>query len=206
MPGREDFAIIKARLFGDDRAHAVAADLVRLGLAKQPCELLTVIGLVAALGLWTSRETSNGVLPGDGVSALRAALGVDESHAKALLKSLRRRELLRKAPNGFYLVGFRDCYRPLVRKRRKDKERKAKWRADLSAGRPSDVRATSSGRPSGVQTHRTGPDRTGPDPPKSPLGPVGDGAATGPVGGPAAPTTEKLHVAAILGSLAGKSA
>lgn len=129
MPGREDFAIIRSGLLTDERAHAVAAEYVRRRWAKEPYALATVVGHVAMLGLWASRETEDGILPGDGVTAAWAALMQPRDEVRAILEVLTTHGMIRDVDGGRYLVGFRDCYAPLLQRRAKNRENAAKARA-----------------------------------------------------------------------------
>jgi len=172
MPGREDFAIIRARLMADDRACAAADLYVEDGLAVELTALSTVVGHIAQLGLWAVRETDDGVLPGSGVGIVAAATATPRSAAKRIIDALMSAGLLRDVARtsdgqgGIYLVGFQDCYEAIIRKRKVDAERKAQARlGSKSSGRRSDVARTSGGRPSDVprMSERTVPYRTGTD-------------------------------------------
>jgi len=150
MPGRDDFAIIRARLLADDRAHRAAELYVEAGIAVAATALATVVGHVAEIGLWASRETDDGVLPGDGVTAVAVATMSARTVAQTAVTALMQCDLLRAQDGGVYVAGFADCYWPMIQKRRSDAERKAQERAQKrdgeSARRPTDVRRTSKGR------------------------------------------------------------
>jgi len=161
MPGREDFSIIRARLFADPRAHEAALAYLDAGIAAEATALAAVVGHVAMLGLWASRETDDGVLPGDGRAAFAAATLSSGRPADIPIRCLVGAGLLRAADGGgLYLVGFRDCYEDLLRRRARDRNRKAEAR---SVGCPADVPRTSHGGPGAPD--RTVPDRIPPLPP-----------------------------------------
>lgn len=161
MPGREDFAIIRARFLADARLHRAADLYVGAGLAVQETALPTVVGHVAMIGLWAVRETDCGILPGDGSAALAVAFMRETTWCKSVANCLLDAGLLRKEPNGIYLVGFRDCYAPIIakrenaraynrRKREKSEKRKGKRK------RSDNVGSTSGLAPGNVTAHRTG--------------------------------------------------
>lgn len=192
MPGSNDFAIVRARLLADDRAHRAAELYVEAGIAVAATALAAVIGHVAEIGLWAVRETDDGVLPGDGVTAIAVATMSTRNVAQAVVTALTQRDLLRVREDGVYVAGFSDCYEPLLRKRRNDAARRAQERAGkrdaASARRRSDVQRTSKRPPTDVAAtsprgrglpDRTGPDRTGSSPQPSPGG-EGGGASASP--------------------------
>lgn len=123
MPGREDFAIVRARLFADQRAHTAAAAYVAAGLAAEPTALAAVVGHVAALGLHAIRETDDGVLGGDGSIALAGVAYTCISDSRCACAALRDAGLLRPTEGGVYVVGFRDAYGQLIRGREAARER-----------------------------------------------------------------------------------
>lgn len=169
MPGREDFAIIRARLLSDPRAHQAATLYIERGIALEATALAAVVGHVAMLGLFASRETDDGVLPGDATIVLRMSAGCPSDVARTSADILRTVGMTRPADTdhgpGTYLCGFSDCYQPIVEKRRADAQRKLQARLTASTGRPKDIRGTSTGRPRDVRAYRTGPDRKDPPPP-----------------------------------------
>lgn len=135
MPGREDFAKVQSALLTDPRAHRAADLYVGAGLAVPSTALATVVGHLAMVGVWAVRETDNGILPGDGTACLSASLMLDK-HGGALAKTaLLAAGMLREEPTGLYLVGFRDCYASIIRKRenakaynRRQREKEARSR------------------------------------------------------------------------------
>lgn len=207
MPGYSDFAKIRARLFADARAHRAAALLVKRGQAREPTALLAVVGAVAALAIWATRETDNGVLPGDGVAVGAAAMQLPHATAGVVVAVLREAKLLRAKHGGLYLVGFVECYGPMMRKRRRDRLRLAQLRAqarDAATARAKnvaatslrprgDVAATSQRRRSSVATtsRGRGEERRGESSPPTPLQGAGD--TTG--GGSASPSVNGAAVA-----------
>jgi len=155
MPGRDDFAIVRAGLLTDARAHAAAELYIQAGLATEHTALAAVVGHVAMLALWASRDTYDGVLPCDGMIAASAALFAPRATAKTIVESLTTAGQLRKSRRGLYLVGFRDCYSAIRNKRevdrlRKAQDRKAKQLAALAAIKG--VAPTSDGHPADVRT------------------------------------------------------
>lgn len=190
MPGRDDFAIIRARLLADPRARSAARAYVALGLAVKETSLGTIVGHVACLGVWASRETDDGVLPGDGVAAFIAATYVQDEAAERCVAALVESGLLRPSEGGYYVTGFLDCYRAILAKREADRARIAKKRAarkgddemaddGVLEAESEDVAAMSQRRRNGVaatsQRCRDVPYRTGPDREESPLTPTGEG-------------------------------
>ena len=137
MPGRKDFGILRSSFHYDARAHRAAVLYVERGIAVDPHGFATVAGHVVQLGLWAMRETDDGVLPGDGTAAAADALRLHLPEVAPVLAALRDAGLLRADLDGLYLVGFVDCYAPILGKRLRDRSR-----PDRAAGR-SDVGATS---------------------------------------------------------------
>lgn len=167
MPGREDFAIIRARLLADERAHKAAAEYVARGIAVEATSLSTVIGHVAQLSLWAMRETNSGILPGDGVSTVSVATLSPRSVAQEVVNCLVSAELLRVKATGLYIAGFRDCYSSIVAKRKADRARVASKREEEKSRRSrGDVAATSERRSGDVaaESQRTVPCRAVPCP------------------------------------------
>lgn len=161
MPGREDFAIIRARFLADARLHRAADLYVGAGLAVQETALPTVVGHVAMIGLWAVRETDCGILPGDGSAALAVAFMRETTWCKSVANCLLDAGLLRKEPNGIYLVGFRDCYAPIIAKRENARayNRRKRDKAEKRKGRKKrrdNVGSTSDLAPDNVTAHRTG--------------------------------------------------
>lgn len=158
MPGRDDFAIVRSSLLTDERTHRAAEEYVKRKWATPDTAVPLVVGHVALIGLWTSRETDNGVLPGTGTIPVMAALMTSRTHATAVIEILRSVGLLRDVEGGVYACGWSDCYAPIIERRERDRVRKAK---DRSSGHPADVQGMSSGCP-GAPTGPTGPDRPNP--------------------------------------------
>lgn len=159
MAGREDFAIVRARLLADPRTHKAAQLYIAEGLAVPATALATVVGHVAMLGIWATRETDDGTLGLEpeipvGIACLVPA--TDPLTAKYIVHHLTTAGLLkRKGRKGLYVAGFADCYEPLIRRRERNRENAA---AARQRARVADVA-------SDVSDHRTGPDRTGKIPP-----------------------------------------
>lgn len=195
MPGREDFAIIRARLVADERAHVAAAQYVACGLAVEATALSTVIGHVAQLSLWAMRETNSGILPGDGVSTVSVATLSPRSVAQETVKCLISSGLLRAKGTGLYIAGFRDCYSSIVAKRKADRARVASKREEQKSQRSrGDVAATSERRSGDVaaESQRTVPCRAVPcptEPKDNPPTPNGGGGSTSSPHEPQAPRT-----------------
>lgn len=156
MPGRNDFAIIRARLLADDRAHKAADLYVKAGIAAAPTALAAVVGHIAELGLWASRETDDGILPDDGIGVVSVATMSPRDVARVIVRSLTRANLLRPVESGVYVCGFAECYSVLFNKRNRDRANAAKARAAkalrASRRRRSDVAPTSERCRSGVET------------------------------------------------------
>ena len=156
MPGREDYAKISSNLLSDDRAHDAAELYVKHGIATEETALAAVVGHVAMLGLWALRETDNGVLPGDGMRALRFAIPAPNSVLKVIRDALKESKLLRNAGrNGLYVVGFRSTYESVITRRKKDRRRKRDQRKKADSGSkrpqdsPQDIPPTSAGQSTG---------------------------------------------------------
>ncbi len=144
MAGRNDFGILRAAFMADTRAHTAAGLFVDRGLAVETTGLATVSGVVVQLGLWAMRETDDGVLPGDGVAAAQVATLLPRAACKAALDALGDAGLVRPKSGGIYLVGFRDCYEPILDTREtnrlKARAKRAKSRAKLARDTvPGDV-------------------------------------------------------------------
>lgn len=190
MSGRNDFGILRSTFLSDDRAHKAADLYAERGWAHEDLAVAMVGGHIALLGLHAMLQTDDGILPGDGVAFAHAALAVPRSMAREIVSVLETSGLLRRVENGsLYLVGFKDCYVPIVEARETDKIRKRVTRAksklalqkelqeletqigagpketeDTEKGCPSDVHRTSVGYP----TVPSVPFRTVPsEPPRS---------------------------------------
>lgn len=195
MAGREDYAIVRARAISDPRLLRAAELYVETKLAREETALAAVLGHVACLGLWASRETSDGILPGDGVSMVRAATASTTSVARRIVTCLRAEDVDLITSEGcennqLRLRGFVEAYRPLIEERL----RKARWAQEKrERGQPNgervdvhvDATSTSSGRPRSVDVDpracsasRVAPDArvTGPDRTESPQPPAERGA------------------------------
>lgn len=160
MPGREDFAIIRARFMSDERAHTAAMLYVERGIAHHVTALASVVGHIAMLGVLASRDTDDGVLSATQIAVATMSIGCPPDVRRTMVQCLQDAGLLREDRDGsFYLVGFKDCYADLLRRRKRDAKRKRESRdperkprkRTASNGRPAEVRATSGG---------TGPDRS----------------------------------------------
>lgn len=190
MPGRNDFGILRSDFAADERANRAAELYAEKGLASEDVALGAVAGHICMLGLYAMRETDTGTLPADGVAFVHAATMMPRSVCRVVIECLTSAGLLRPIPEGgLYLVGFRDCYGPIIEARKDNAEAKrlereeakirraqkaekiAKKRAKLEAsltsdGRQEDVPGTSTGR----QTLPYEPFRSVPDVPKPPNG------------------------------------
>lgn len=160
IPGREDFAIIRARLLADPRAMTAADAYVDAGIAVEDTATATVVGHIASLGLWTSRETDDGILPGDGIAAFRVAATCTRRVADLALTCLLQAKLLRRIRGGLYLVGFSECYAPIIRRRARNRENAVQARKRKSVADVDDTSATGHGD---VSDHQTRPDQTRPE-------------------------------------------
>jgi hypothetical protein len=147
MPGRDDFAIIRARLFADDRAHQAATLYVESGIALEATALAAVVGHIAEIGVWASRETDDGVLPGDGIGVVSVATMSPRSVAVIVVRVLTQCALMRVHGQGLYVCGFADCYSAIYKKRERDREYASQARYQrkdrVSRRRRRDVGATS---------------------------------------------------------------
>lgn len=130
MPGRRDFGILRSSFFSDARALRAATLYVERGLAVAPHGFATVSGHVVLFGLWAMRETDDGVLPEDGIAAAYDALRLSPEDCTKVIAALVDAKLLRRVPDGLYLVGFEDCYSQVLGKRRRDRDRP---RGDIGA-------------------------------------------------------------------------
>lgn len=196
MAGREDFAIIKARALHDARILAAADLYVARKIAREPTAHAAVVGHIAMLGLWASRETDDGIVPGDGVAVVAAATLCGRAMARKIVGCLAHPDvdLVTDAGDGnLRLRGFDDAYAPLIRKRQSARQRAAKWRAQQEVENASrnayakrDVTppvtppVTPSVRPA---CGTTGPDRTGPESQPIPF-PGGEGLSSAVAGDP----------------------
>lgn len=165
MAGRNDFGIVRSGFYFDPRTLAAAELCVLRGYAQEPFAVSLVAGLVSQLGLWAMRETDDGVLAGDGVAVVRHATSLPAALCRDVVAVLREAGLLRDVEGGVYLVGFRDCYAPILdhreTNRSKAKRRRAKRKAAeaAAAAAAGDVTAAYPG---------TSPQRSGKVPPSSP--------------------------------------
>jgi hypothetical protein len=127
MPGRNDFAIIRARLFADERTHAAARLYVAAGLAAEPTAVAAVVGHIAALGVWAIRETDDGVLPGTGSIPLAGTAFLSMGDASKAVTALADAGFLKSGTScgSVYLAGFRDAYGSLMRERETARKRAA---------------------------------------------------------------------------------
>lgn len=134
MPGRKDFGILRSSFSGDARAQHAAELYAARGFAAEDFAFATVAGHIVQLGLWTMLQTDDGVLPGDGLAAAKDATRMDKGPARDMLAALLEAKLLRQVDGGLYLVGFEDCYRPIIGRREQNRRasEKARGRADVS--------------------------------------------------------------------------
>ncbi len=144
MPIRDDFGIIRARLLTDPRTHEAADLYVKAGLALPATALAAVVGHVVQLSIFAIRDADDGLLRGDGIPALCAALFCDRTTAAGFRCALSTAGLLRETQEGTYIVGFSDTYKGLLERRRRDAERRSQAR---NAARPQDIRKTSARHP-----------------------------------------------------------
>ena len=136
MAGREDFGIVRSRLLTDPRARVAASSYLKAGLTTNPrFALSAVVGHVAMLGLWAMRETDDGILPGDGLAVTEVATLTSPDEAAIVVQALRDAELLREATGGLYLVGFRDCYLPILDRRTANAEHNRLARLEAAQAR-----------------------------------------------------------------------
>ena len=181
MPGRRDYSIVWARAITDARVLRAAELYQEHRLARAETAHAAVLGHLAVMGLWCSRETDDGSLPGDGIAAIRAATMSSPTVAKKILEILSAPDvdLLTREPLGggepgpsLRLRGVQEAYYPLLAKREGNRARAAKWREGKKVTR--DVTRTDSvmSRP---QCGTTGPDRTGEE--RNPPSPLHDGGS-----------------------------
>lgn len=142
MPGRRDYGSLANKALTDQRFKAVATLLRKDPKLLAALAVVTARGIMPHLGLWALRETDDGVLPGDGVEAVRFALGIDEADAEKVVKALRHplSRLMKGAKGGLYLAGFRDLYGPVVKARDKNRERVRKYREEQEKRQEQEAR------------------------------------------------------------------
>lgn len=128
MPGRKDFGILRSSFYADDRAQDAAEKYAALGFASSDFAFAAVAGHVVQLGLWAMRETDDGVLPGDGVAAFHDATRMPRTACRDAIAALTESGLLRPVDDGLYLVGFVECYEPIVGRRIEQAKRKREQR------------------------------------------------------------------------------
>lgn len=128
---RKDFAVIHNRALTDPRYEALGAALVKGRMALASTASDTAIALASRVWLWCLRADSRaGILPGDGVAAVRSAIGSGEKEARILLEGLKDAGLIALHGKGLRVRGFRDAYRPLYRERDRDSRRKSRGKPD----------------------------------------------------------------------------
>jgi len=195
MPGREDFGILKARALADPRVLRASELYIEKKLARAETAHAAVLGHLTCLGLWASRETNSGSIPGDGVAVVSAATLSGPTVARVIVGILRAKDvdLITGDDGDLRLRGFVDAYRPLIAKREGNARRTDKWRRE-KASRDGDGDASRDGHGDGSrdgcgdgssagQPDRTGPDRT-PLPPGGGNGGGGSGRSFRPPPGP----------------------
>jgi len=130
MAGRKDYAQIQARLLADPRAHEAARLYIERDIATAATALGTVVGHIAMLGLWTLRETDNGMLTGDGILTVSVACMVDIQTAERVAESLRKAGMLkiRGKKSSVFLAGFRECYGGVIDGRRRNRKKAKAFR------------------------------------------------------------------------------
>lgn len=161
MPGRKDFGVLRSSFYSDERAHRAAEIYAERELAREDIAFAAVAGHVVQLGLWAMRETDDGVLPGDGVAAVLDATRMPRATCREVIAALTEAGLLRASVAGLYLVGFTECYEPIVGRRleqakAKREKREAEKIAATSTGHPADVSPTSPVRRPDVVPTSTG--------------------------------------------------
>ena len=203
MAGRNDFGILRSDFLTDPRADR-AAELYteRLGVPED-LALATVSGHITILGIWAMRDSNAGILPGDGLAVVRDVTRTSRSRARDVMNILLEVGLLRAVEGGVYLVGFRDCYEPILERRAANAE--ANRLARLKARRALEKKATELGVSLGASPRRkhhdiitsdpTVPFRSVPSVPAVPTDPTPPSVATatangGGGGSPAAPDGE----------------
>jgi hypothetical protein len=177
MPGRRDYSIIWARAITDARILRAAELYAEARIAKEDTAHAAVLGHVAMLGLWCSRETDDGSLPGNGIAAVRAATMSTPRIARAILDVMTHPEvdLITRGPEpepSLRLRGVREAYEPLFKKREGNRSRaqKARSNADVTRDVTRDV---------GVTCGTRGPERRGEESRDTPQPPAGAGGTTG---------------------------
>lgn len=192
MGGRKDFSIIYASAVTDGRVLRAADLYVERGVAKEETALMVVLGHIACIALWASRETIDGVIPGDGIAVVRAATICSRKIATVIADVLTSPEvdLLTRdgnPANPLRQRGFKDAYNPIIERRKKDSDKKEqRRRKDSGDGDqvprdvPGDIPPTGGGT-SLPMSGRTGPNRTEPDRTESPPeGPTAGGSSASP--------------------------
>lgn len=199
MGGRGDFVVLLGRIWSDPRIVRAGELYVASKLAREETATATVVGHIAAIAQFALRETDDGVLPGDGVTAVRIATASSTSVARRVIAALMSPgvDLLTpvdRQPDVIRLRGFVDAYAPLL----KSRARKAAWataQRAREAGRvdvhedvhvdapvdvPGDVPATLRAGARYAGALARGPDPTGPDPTDIPPTPPQGGASAAP--------------------------
>src|SRR3990167_8100101 len=108
MPGRNDYGMLPAKALTDPRVLRAAELYVQHRIAREATAVLAVGATMGYLGLWASRESDNGIVPGDGVAAVRAATLCSPSTARQITRILREPDvdLLTVTIDGLRVRGF----------------------------------------------------------------------------------------------------
>lgn len=140
MPGRNDFGILKARALSDPRILRAAELYVERRLAREETAFAAVVGHVTMLGLWASRETDDGAIPGDGAAVVAGATLCGPGTARKIVGVLRSEgvDLITGPDGALRLRGFAEAYQPLVTRREGNAVR-AQRRRDEEARRNGSV-------------------------------------------------------------------
>lgn len=118
MPARQDFAKLHYRALTDPRFDDAGRGLVSLRLAAAISAADTARALFLRLAQYCLRlNDRDGMLPGDGVSTARAALGLGPREAAQVLDTLTQADLLEEEEAGLRIRGFRETYGKLFKVR-----------------------------------------------------------------------------------------
>lgn len=164
MPGRRDYSIILARAVTDARILRAAELYVEAGIAHEDTAHAAVLGHIAMLGVWASRESDTGELPGDGVAVVRASTITTPKVARAILAALSAPDVDLVTRDGnatgpLRLRGFAEAYAPLLVKREGNRVRSERWRNKQQRREPDVTRDVT--RTQRVECGTRGPERTG---------------------------------------------
>ena len=111
MPARKDFAVLHHRALTDPRFDQLGEVLRKRRLALKSTAPDTARALCSRIWLALLRQNDRrGVLPADGISLTRSALGLGRADAVAILAGMEAAGLLVREEAGLRLRGFEEAY------------------------------------------------------------------------------------------------